>query len=253
MMKVIAYCLFYLLLTGNSFGQNNTLEGTEKWLVQYHHALLDPLVRVSDSVNPAFFKDTLRHVLNKPESFSYLFSVLKSGPFEFTTFWILYSPDSNLRIFVWNDGQGGTWRSTEYLFQFKNKNGEVKVADIENEDPADETRWDIFYSSIDTLVITGKTYYLTIGTCAHGGVDVGLYDIIEVFEMQGDSIINIPFFNYGDELREFIKSERDPNYIAKDRTLVLYIYNPDWELEGLQDRYLTVKMKLIDGHFEVLD
>ena len=149
------------------------------------------------------YRDSLEHYLNIPESFDYPFSELRpgDGPHIFIMSNVINAPDGRVRIFTWNNGQGGTWHSISNLVQIKLPKGQVSVTGILDRGE-DDAIADILYEQLDTLTIKGKRHYLSYGYLKHGSRDA--FYVAELFTIEKGQLVSAPLFRYDHRSRDFL-------------------------------------------------
>ncbi|MDH7446806.1 hypothetical protein [Aquimarina sp. 2201CG14-23] len=107
------------------------------------------------------FRETLLKVISDKESISHSFDSLNSK------IKIIVSEDQKLRIFSWDELNGGTWHIYNSIFQYKENEmysfGDLKIV---QKTPNSSSYSDVAYVHIDKL---SDTEYLLKGYGTHGG------------------------------------------------------------------------------------
>ena len=116
-----------------------------------------------ESLAPAF-KEKLKAVLSDKRTHAFPFDRIRKH------ITVVTSADRKLRVFSWDEKTGGTAHQMTGIAQFTTpgQSGDIRVADLENEDengPVD----DVIYYEIHDIQAGPHVYYLTFGWGTFGG------------------------------------------------------------------------------------
>lgn len=183
-MKLIFFLLFFFSTTQFNFlyAQNDSLKIKR---VEMELCALQDSIYTNIGKNDSFteeFENRLYLLLRMKESFQYPFDSLKKK------IRILYSPDSLLKIYGWEQMPGGNWHSYKSVIQYRNKKNEVQLKEISNVREAELGEYTdvIIYS----VYKPDKETYLLLGYGTHGS---GMHHkFAQLFQTTGDSVSIVP-------------------------------------------------------------
>ena len=140
------------------------------------------------------FEEALSDALQaNTNTINYPFKKLQDAGLQIKT-----SADKKLRVYCWDDMQGGTMRYINNVTQIQNNRRQTVTA-------ADD---DGYIPSIDTMVANGKTYYLLTRTLK--GSSALFLHLIEVYTINGkEELVNAPVIKTTQHFTNKLSCEAD--------------------------------------------
>lgn len=177
--NLIAFFCCYLL-TGLliSFSQSKDLSAQENKFVKQFSTLSN-----GSGDSEKFEKDFTNFLSANPNSLDFSFNKLKNNPFYITT-----STDGNFRHYSWDNGQGGSMRFFNEIYQWR-VGGKVFVKQVQGSEEGDSGE---FSSKIYSINIQNKDYYLVITNSIFSNRDAR--QSVIAFFINNNQLVQAPIF-----------------------------------------------------------
>ena len=177
--NLIAFFCCYLL-TGLliSFSQSKDLSAQENKFVKQFSTLSN-----GSGDSEKFKKDFTNFLSENPNSFDFSFNKLKNNSFYITT-----STDGNFRHYSWDNGQGGSMRFFNEIYQWR-VGGKVFVKQVQGSEEGDSGE---FSSKIYSINIQNKDYYLVITNSIFSNRDAR--QSVIAFFINNNQLVQAPIF-----------------------------------------------------------
>lgn len=162
------YLFPILLLLAFKAGANSipaTLLAQEKDVVALFKAYTSSnvLENAHDSLS-RLFRNGLVELLKNESAQEYAFDSLRNY------IGITKSTDGKLRIFSWDERDGGTWHDMTSYAQFRGNDGKLHVEQLDTDNETETGAFtDVRIYSIHQVERNGRTAYLLLGVGTHGG------------------------------------------------------------------------------------
>ncbi len=177
--NLIAFFCCYLL-TGLliSFSQSKDLSAQENKFVKQFSTLSN-----GSGDSEKFEKDFTNFLSANPNSLDFSFNKLKNNSFYITT-----STDGNFRHYSWDNGQGGSMRFFNEIYQWR-VGGKVFVKQVQGSEEGDSGE---FSSKIYSINIQNKDYYLVITNSIFSNRDAR--QSVIAFVINNNQLVQAPIF-----------------------------------------------------------
>lgn len=176
----IAAAIFFISFSQQEETQRQEFE--DKMIRNYNDLVNANSHTRYDSIAPKF-KEELRTLLLKQETFKYPFDSLRKY------INIVSSSDKKLRLFSWDEMTGGTMHNMAVLAQYKDDMDNLYCESLDSDFYGDEiVITDIIYYEINDVIIQDIPHYIAFGWGTFGGGSH--FKIVKVFKIDRYEISN---------------------------------------------------------------
>nr|WP_199156579.1 hypothetical protein [Pedobacter sp. ASV2] len=213
--------LFILFATDNALGQSiktiekdlvTKIKNVNHWAANYTYTEQVDRDKELTKANQVLAKSLLDYTSKNVGTFNYDFPQLKKHGMS-----IVSSSDKKFKIYSWDDGQGGTERFWEVIYQYKTTNSIKSSHRVRkyNEDVAG------YFTKIENAVLNNKIYYLAFYRSTYMSSYYG--QTVQFFCFTKDELItDAPLIKSSNKINSDIRIAYWPIIQQKNKDLIAY-------------------------------